>query len=153
MRGKNFMFSVAAAAVLAAFNPALAQDSSTLNVSPNVGVDANVSPGVNVGSGDQSVSSSVSANQQSTDIGSSVTGQASGSTSAEAQTGSTGSGASAQGSASGDAAISASGEDKERHGRARGHDPDKLTGLDRADQAAGEHGQKGRDTAREKQGG
>lgn len=129
MTRKKFMLSVAAAAVLGAFNPALAQDSSTLNVSPNVGVDANV------GTTDQS----------------SVSGQASGSASADAQTGATSSGASAQGSASGDASISASGEDKERHGKARGHDPDKLTGLDRADQAAGEHGQQGRDNAREKQ--
>jgi hypothetical protein len=101
MRRKHFMLTVAAAAVLGAFNPAFAQDSRDLsvNASPNVGVDANVgigntdinaganiSPGVNVGSGDQSVSSGVSANQSSTDIGSSssmnqstTTDQASGS--------------------------------------------------------------------------
>jgi len=30
-------------------------------------------------------------------------------------------------------------------------DPDKKTGLDRADEAAGAHGQQGRDGAREKQ--
>lgn len=40
MTRKNFMLSVAAAAVLGAFNPALAQDSSsTFNVSPNVGIE------------------------------------------------------------------------------------------------------------------
>ncbi|MBM4439611.1 MAG: hypothetical protein FJ027_04255 [Candidatus Rokubacteria bacterium] len=37
-------------------------------------------------------------------------------------------------------------------GKARGLDPDKKTGLDRADEAAGSHGQHGRDNAREKQG-
>ena len=35
--------------------------------------------------------------------------------------------------------------------KARGLDPDKKTGLDRADEAAGTHGQQGRDNAREKQ--
>jgi hypothetical protein len=40
--------------------------------------------------------------------------------------------------------------DKES-GKARGLDPDKKTGLDRADEAAGSHGQHGRDNAREKQ--
>lgn len=132
MRRKNFMLTVAAAAVLGAFNPALAQDSSTYSVNPNVGVDAKVG----IGNTDQGA----------------ATGQASGSGSAEAQAGTTGSGASAEGSASGDASISASNEDEERRGKARGHDPDKLTGLDRADQVAGEHGRQGRDNAREKQG-
>jgi hypothetical protein len=125
MTRKNFMFSVAAAAVLAAFNPALAQDSPAVNVSPNVGVDA-------------SVGISGNTDQSSTDIDSSAP---------ISQSAATSSGASAEGTAS------ASGEEKERHGKARGHDPDKLTGLDRADQVAGEHGQQGRDTAREKQGG
>ena len=35
--------------------------------------------------------------------------------------------------------------------KARGLDPDKKTGLDRADEAAGAKGQQGRDNAREKQ--
>src|SRR5438067_10578527 len=78
MTRKQFTLSLAAAAVLAVFGPAQAQN---VNVDPNVGVDgnvgisntdvnlgANVSPGVNVGSGDQTVNSSVSASQQSTDV-------------------------------------------------------------------------------------
>jgi hypothetical protein len=79
------------------------------------------------------------------------TNQSSGSTSAQASTGSTQSSASSGGSTSSDAAVASS--DKEKHGKARGHDEDKLTGLDRADQVAGEHGKHGRDNAREKQGG
>jgi hypothetical protein len=96
------------------------------------------------------VSSGVTANQNSTDIGSSATisqsaatGQASGRTSAQASTGTTQADSSAQGSASGEV----------HHGKARGHDEERLTGLDRADQVAGEHGQHGRDNARERQGG
>jgi hypothetical protein len=43
------------------------------------------------------------------------------------------------------------GEVGENNGKARGQDPDKKTGLDRADQAAGDQGQQGRDNAREQQ--
>lgn len=43
-------------------------------------------------------------------------------------------------------------DELERYGQARGDEEDKLTGLERADQVAGEHGQYGRDNAREKQG-
>ena len=140
MRRKNFVLSIAAAAVLGAFNPVWGQ---TINANPNVGVDANVgisntdvnaganiSPGVNVGSGDQSVSSSTTANQSSTDVNSSSTISQDASTSQS---------------------VSGSGEERERHGKAKGHEDGKLTGLDRADQMAGEHGQYGRENAREKQ--
>jgi len=48
--------------------------------------------------------------------------------------------------------MGASASDDEQHGKARGQQADKKTGLDRADQAAGEHGKQGRDNAREKQG-
>jgi hypothetical protein len=133
-----------------------------VGVDANVGVNnadvnaaAHISPGVNIGSGDQSVSSSVAANQQSTDINSSASttqgastnqssttgeqasasGQASGSASSETRTGATSAGSSSEGSASG---ASASGE--------------MAKGLDRADQAAGEHGKHGRDNARAHQG-
>src|SRR5260221_11929193 len=68
MRVRNFAVSLTAAAVMGAFGPAFAQ---TTNVDPNAG--ANVSPGVNLGSGSQSVNSGVSANQQSTDVTSSYT--------------------------------------------------------------------------------
>lgn len=44
-------------------------------------------------------------------------------------------------------------DELERYGQARGDEEEgKLTGLERADQVAGEHGQYGRDNAREKQG-
>ncbi|HYE91016.1 MAG TPA: hypothetical protein VEA38_08360 [Terriglobales bacterium] len=53
------------------------------------------------------------------------------------------------------ASPSTSGDEKKdadkEAGKARGLDPDKKTGLDRADEAAGSHGQHGRDNAREKQ--
>ena len=39
----------------------------------------------------------------------------------------------------------------DRNNAERAVDADKKTGLDRADQAAGQHGQQGRDTARENQ--
>ena len=42
-------------------------------------------------------------------------------------------------------------EEREKHGKARGHDEDRKTGLDRADEVAGEHGKQGRDNARAKQ--
>ncbi len=41
--------------------------------------------------------------------------------------------------------------DRDRDDRDKAKDIDKKTGLDRTDQAAGEHGQRGRDNAREKQ--
>ncbi|HET7343580.1 MAG TPA: hypothetical protein VFL90_19100 [Methylomirabilota bacterium] len=41
--------------------------------------------------------------------------------------------------------------DRDRDDMKKGQDLDKKTGLDRADQAAGEHGQQGRDNAREHQ--
>ena len=55
-------------------------------------------------------------------------------------------------SAGGTASAGAS-DEEERQGKARGHDPDRAKGLDRADEAAGSHGQHGRDNARQKQGG
>ena len=45
-----------------------------------------------------------------------------------------------------------SSDELERYGQARGDEEGKLTGLEQADQVAGEHGQYGRDNAREKQG-
>jgi hypothetical protein len=127
MKRKNFMLTAAAAAVLGAFNPAFAQDSSTSTGVSNTDVNAgaNTSPGVNVGSGDQNASTNEA-------------------------------GSSAQGSTSGDASVTASNEeDEERHsqGKARGHDEERAKGLDRADQAAGEQDEHGRDIARERQGG
>jgi len=69
-----------------------------------------------------------------------VGSQANASDSTSAQSGSAVSGA------------TSSDQDKEKRGNAFGKDEDKKTGLDRADQAAGEHGKQGRDNAREKQG-
>ena len=112
MRRKDFVLAAAAAAVLAAFNPALAGDSS-YDASRNAGVETN----------DQSVSASTSADSSSAKADSST--------------------AMDQGAPS---------DELERYGQARGEDEDKLTGLERADQVAGEHGQYGRDNAREKQG-
>ena len=43
-------------------------------------------------------------------------------------------------------------DELERDGEARVEEEEKLTGLERADQVAEEHGQYGRDNAREKQG-
>jgi hypothetical protein len=43
-------------------------------------------------------------------------------------------------------------DELERDGETRIGEEEKLTGLERADQVAGEHGQYGRDNAREKQG-
>lgn len=83
MKRKNFVLAAVAAAVLGAFNPVLAGgDKSAQDRNADVGVDASasigntdinagasVSPGVNVGSsGDQSVSSGLSANESSTDV-------------------------------------------------------------------------------------
>jgi hypothetical protein len=76
MKRKNLMLTVAAAAVLGAFNPAFAGGDSAYHKDSSVGASAdtditagaNISPGVNVGSsGDQSVSSGLSASQSSTD--------------------------------------------------------------------------------------
>ena len=177
---KSIAYSAVALAFAAggAFAQTSTERDLSISANPNVGVDANVgvsntdvnasadiSPGVNVGSGDQSVSSSTSAQQQSTDVNSSssidqsaatsqssgqASGQASGSTSAQASTGETESSAAAGGTASGEASYE---KDRQKHGKARGHDEDKKTGLDRADEVAGEKGQHGRDNARAKQGG
>ena len=149
MRRNKLLLSAAAAAVFTAFNPAFAQDST----SPNVNVNPN--------SGDQNVWSGLSANQSSTDIGSSSTTDQSASTSQSSTTESpvsrdsapqapastadsaaSGSAAPAEGNASSGASVSSG----------RGSE-DKATGLDRADQVAGEHGKHGRDNARAKQSG
>ena len=145
MRRNKLLLSAAAAAVLAAFNPAFAQDST----SPK-----------NIDSGEQNVWSGVSANQSSTDIASSSSVDQSASTSQSSTTESPvsrdsapqapastdnaarGSAAPADGNASSGASVSSG----------RGSE-DKATGLDRADQAAGEHGKHGRDNARAKQSG
>ena len=87
MKRKNLVLAAVAAAVLGAFNPVLAGgDKSARDMNADVGVDAsasigstdinagaNVNPGVNVGSsGDQSVSSGLSASEStsasSTDV-------------------------------------------------------------------------------------
>ena len=125
MLGKRFAVSLTAAAALGAFGPAFAESSST-TVDSNVGVNAN--GGVR--------SSDV-------DAGANVDGQGSAATSADKDNGSPMSGATSD-------------EDSSKHGRghAYGHDKeDKATGLDRADQAAGEHGEQGRDNARMHQSG
>ena len=108
--------------------------SGDANVGANV--DANVGIGANVGSGSQTMSTTlegggdqVTATQQTNET--SVTGQTSVTT--DSQTTET------QGSSEG----SASPRFKD--------DEEKKTGLDRADEAAGSHGQHGRDNAREKQ--
>jgi hypothetical protein len=121
----------------------------------DVNAGANISPGVNLGSGDQSVSSSVGANQSSTDINSSSTIQQSASSSQSSGAGFGHSdmqlggnvGSSAEGMARSEASA-----DHPGRGHARGHDEDRAKGLDRADQVAGDHGRHGRDNAREKQG-
>lgn len=130
MRVRHLGVSITAAVVMGAFGPVLAQSQSTdVTVKPNISGSANVGGGAST---DQSVSGGASA---------------SGSTSTQSST-------SAQSSTDMQAGASAGASASEDEGRkpgkrkARGHDPDKKTGLDRADEAAGEHGQQGRDNAR-----
>jgi hypothetical protein len=127
MKRKNLMLSVAAAAVLGAFNPAFAGGGAK-----HGSADDMSSPPRAEQSGSSSVEQSSSASQSG-----SINAEAGADTSASADINrdatvgaNVGAGASAQ----------------------PGENPDKLTGLDRADQVAGDHGQQGRDNAREKQG-
>ena len=152
MRVRFVAVSITAVAVMSVFGSAFAQSPSTpsggVNVNPNVGVDANVgisntdvnaganiSPGINIGTGDQNTSSSVSANQSATTTNPSSSNLQS----------------SAAGGSSASSGASSS-DDRDRFQGSNRGDEGKKRGLDRADQAAGEHGKQGRDNARHKQG-
>jgi hypothetical protein len=83
----------------------------------------------------------------------SVSGQASGGASVGADTMKPNASGSVQGSVTTDSPSASPNtmSTDEESAKARGLDPDKKTGLDRADEAAGTKGQQGRDNAREKQ--
>jgi hypothetical protein len=118
--------SVAYSAVALAFaaGSAFAQTSTERDLS----ISANPKVGVDANAG---------VNNPGVNTSSQASGQASGSTSAQASSGETEAGAAAGGTASGEVKQ----ENKE----------EKKTGLDRADEVAGEHGKHGRDNARAKQ--
>ena len=145
MRRTPITAAAIAAVALLSFAPVNAQTASgTVNATPNVGAGANVDVGntdVNAGA---NVSGGVSGSAQtgvtpspgpSTDTDTSVSGKA-------------------QGSVDTPSASPKTGDEMDKDqesSKARGLDPDKKTGLDRADEAAGAHGQQGRDNARKKQ--
>jgi len=120
--------SIACSAVALAFaaGGAIAQTTAERDLSISANPNVGVDANVGIGNSDVNAAANVSP-------GVSVN------TSAQASTGETESSAAAGGSASGET----------RHGNKE----DKKTGLDRADEVAGEHGQHGRDNARAKQGG
>jgi hypothetical protein len=126
MIGKRFAVSLTAAALMGAFGAAFAQSSGpTVNANPNAGVDA---------SGGTSASTDTQG-AASTDRMHGAAGGAD----AKANTDQTQSGA----------AVSGATSSGDRENQRQANDNDRAKGLDRADQAAGEHGKQGRDNARE----
>ena len=143
MKRKKLVLSIVTAAALSGFGAAHAQTEVTAN--PNVGADANV------GISNTDINAGASASQSSSDIGTSSTMDQSASTTQSTTSSDVTSGMPSDSSASASAGATGSEEDRHPHGKARGHDPDRAKGLDRADEVAGIHGQHGRDNAREKQ--
>ena len=121
MRVRHLAVSITAAAVMGAFGPAFAQTSST-DQSAQPSQPSTSASGIS----NSDVNAGVSANQSATTTNPSSTMN--------------------QGAS--DTTSSSTGDEQ---GKARGQQADKKTGLDRADEVAGEHGKQGRDNAREKQ--
>lgn len=123
MRVRHLAVSITAAAAMGAFGPAFAQTTSS---QPSTTSQS------------QSTARSTTHPDSASSGGSYPAPSASTPNASSQSQGTVSSGASAE-------------TDDERMRKGKGLDGDRAKGLDRADQGAGEHGQQGRDNAREKQ--